>query len=407
MSPVLPIDTQRYQSGTCTLEVTAHRSSLSQWSDRPVVRQLRFSLWLEQPDRQRLAAGDQTQLVTLRHAVESYVQTHLTQRAWPQTHGLKLLDRELEFSTLQLFDLAEVLTASEQGQITLPVATRRRRSYWWTGSAAASLLVAVGVAHLYFRPTAELATSQAPEAIFEEDEIPPTIFETAPETLEAPAETETPAITDAAPSGSATETAPAAAAPGVAPAETEETLPDPADAPPAESAESGNVRPPSPVTPQPVPETEADVPKPSASELPQTATAPGVGPPADPAEDLADEPFRENGAADSPLATPSTEPAARSQGIDDGANEEAEGAILAAIAADLAPYQPTDTDYPLVYHLQIAADGTILALEAVSTNAPTLDIPPQTLSISPGRPLRIELTYTGTTPPRDVEQRQP
>ena len=79
----------------------------------------------------------------------------------------------------------------------------------------------------------------------------------------------------------------------------------------------------------------------------------------------------------------------------------------AAIAADLAPYQPTDTDYPLVYHLQIAADGTILALEAVSTNAPTLDIPPQTLSISPGRPLRIELTYTGTTPPRVVELRQP
>ncbi|MEM1242550.1 MAG: DUF4335 domain-containing protein, partial [Cyanobacteria bacterium P01_H01_bin.26] len=184
MSPVLPIDTQRYQSGSCTLEVTAHRSSLSQWSDRPVVRRLRFSLWLEQPNRQRLAAGDQTQLVTLRQAVESYVQTHLTQQAWPQTHGLKLLDQELEFSTLQLFDLAEVLSASERGQITLPV-TGRRRTHWWTGSAAASLLVAVGVttAYLYYRPTAELATTQAPEAVFEEDEIPPTGFETAPETL--------------------------------------------------------------------------------------------------------------------------------------------------------------------------------------------------------------------------------
>ena len=391
MSPVLPIDTQRYQSGTCTLEVTAHRSSLSQWSDRPVVRQLRFSLWLEQPDRQRLAAGDQTQLVTLRHAVESYVQTHLTQRAWPQTHGLKLLDRELEFSTLQLFDLAEVLTASEQGQIILPVATRRRRSYWWTGSAAASLLVAVGVAHLYFRPTAELATSQAPEAVFEENEIPPTGFETAPETLDAPA------VNDAAPDVSAPETAPETTA-ETAP----ETALGPASADAPTTASGGADSGPSPSQTGPeavdiVPEAaapETEVPETAVAEPPQTATAPRTSPPAE----LDAEPFGENGAADSTLAIPSAEQEpARSQA----------GAMLAAIAADLAPYQPTDTAYPLVYHLQIAADGTILALEAVSNDAPILDIPPQTLSVSPGRPLRLELTYTGIIPPRVVELRQP
>ncbi|MEM9978240.1 MAG: DUF4335 domain-containing protein [Cyanobacteria bacterium P01_D01_bin.2] len=380
MSPVLPIDTQRYQSGSCTLEVTAHRSSLSQWSDRPVVRRLRFSLWLEQPNRQRLAAGDQTQLVTLRQAVESYVQTHLTQQAWPQTHVLKLLDQELEFSTLQLFDLAEVLSASERGQITLPV-TGRRRTHWWTGSAAASLLVAVGVttAYLYYRPTAELATTQAPEAVFEEDEIPPTGFETAPETLDAPVVTE--------------------AAPGDSPEATAETeLAAPADPPTTGSADN-SVQPLEPVPPQTVPEEavpEAPVPETSAPEAPVPETAvsepPQTAPRADPPAELDAELFRDSGAADSSLATSSAEPARAET-------------ILAAIAADLAPYQPTDAAYPLVYHLQIAADGTILALEAVSNDAPTLDIPP--LSISPGRPLRIELTYTGTAPPRVVELRQP
>lgn len=177
MSSVLPIDTQRYQSGDYTLEVTAHPSPLSQWSDRTVVRQLRFSLWSEQPERQRLAAGNQRQLIIISDAVETYVQRHLTQQAWPQTHRLMLLDQEIEFSTLQLFDLAEVLNAYGQRQITLPARQQRPhrrhpRRQWWTGSAVASMLVAVGVttAYLYYRPAAvqDAVTTQVPDAVFED-----------------------------------------------------------------------------------------------------------------------------------------------------------------------------------------------------------------------------------------------
>ncbi|MEM1240490.1 MAG: hypothetical protein AAGI45_11675, partial [Cyanobacteria bacterium P01_H01_bin.26] len=247
-------------------------------------------------------------------------------------------------------------------------------------------LVAVGVttAYLYYRPTAELATTQAPEAVFEEDEIPPTGFETAPETLEAPVVTE--------------------AAPGDSPEATAETeLTAPAD-PPTTGSSDNSVQPLEPVPPQTVPEEavpEAPVPETSAPEtsapeapVPETAVSepPQTAPRADPPAELDAELFRDSGAADSSLATSSAEPARAET-------------ILAAIAAHLAPYQPTDAAYPLVYHLQIAADGTILALEAISNDAPTLDIPP--LSISPGRPLRIELTYTGTAPPRVVELRQP
>ncbi|MEO0868121.1 MAG: hypothetical protein AAFY17_06660 [Cyanobacteria bacterium J06642_11] len=142
MSSVLPIDTQRYESGDYTLEVTAQPSPLSQWSDRPVVRKLRFNLWAEQPQRQHLATGDQHQLVTLSSTIETYVQNHLTQAAWPSTHRLTLLGQDIELSTLQLFNLAEVLNAQGQQQIVLPaVAKRRPRRLWWTGSAAASLLV--------------------------------------------------------------------------------------------------------------------------------------------------------------------------------------------------------------------------------------------------------------------------
>ena len=73
---------------------------------------------------------------------------------------------------------------------------------------------------------------------------------------------------------------------------------------------------------------------------------------------------------------------------------------LAAIAAQLAPYQPTDTAFPLVYHGQIAADGTILALESVSEQDPTIEIPENTkISPPPERLIQIEITYTGAERP--------
>ncbi len=372
MSPVLPIHTQRYQSGDYTLEVTAQPSPLSQWSDRPVVRRLRFSLWLERPERQRLAAGDQQQLVAISDAVEAYVQTHLTQQAWPQVHRIKLLDRTVNFSNLQLFNLAEVLNAYSQRQIILPVTSRRRRRPWQTGSAVASLLVAVGIttAYLYYRPAAfnEVATTQAPDAVFEDEvaapEASPPAASSTP-AAQAPAENANPAPTF--------DTSQELAQQPLDQTELEalRRLPTPsADAPDvAQSVESESV-----------PETVA----------PQAAPPPG-GTIAEATGQL-----EEQESLNRPDVSAASDLEQRSQSPN---IKPADDALLSAIATQLAPYQPTDTPYPLVYHLQIAADGTILTLDPVSDNAPMLEIPAD-VKISPaGRLLQVEVTYTGAVRP--------
>jgi hypothetical protein len=76
---------RRYTPPTCTLEITAKGSPLSQWSDRPVLRQLQFQLSFDDPklpiDQQVKLQGDRAQLESLSEAVGSYVQTFLMQSA--------------------------------------------------------------------------------------------------------------------------------------------------------------------------------------------------------------------------------------------------------------------------------------------------------------------------------------
>ena len=72
-----------------------------------------------------------------------------------------------------------------------------------------------------------------------------------------------------------------------------------------------------------------------------------------------------------------------------------EQAVLSAIAAVLAPYQPAEGPYPLVYHLQIEADGTITAIEPIGKDAPAISIPDQMITPVPERSLKVELTYRG------------
>ena len=376
MSPVLPIHTQRYQSGDYTLEVTAQPSPLSQWSDRPVVRRLRFSLWLERPERQRLAAGDQQQLVAISDAVEAYVQTYLTQQAWPQIHRIKLLDRNVNFSNLQLFNLAEVLNAYGQRQITLPATiSRRRRHSWQMGSAVASLLVAVGIttAYLYYRPAVfnEVATTQAPEAVFGDEAAVPE--ETAPEASSTPA---APAL-DQAPAESSDASTPSLNTnQELAQQPLDQTELDavrmtrvPTESQPAESA-----------APESAPESIPD-----DVQSPAMPAAPGGSTAEDPSQFEAQESLRSpdiSAASDLDLRSqsPSTQP------------------LLAAIATQLAPYQPTEVNYPLVYHLQIAPDGTIIAIEPIG-EAPAIATPNEVIKPAPGRSLKVELTYTGTNRP--------
>ena len=372
MSPVLPINTQRYRSGNYMLEVTAQPSPLSQWSDRPVVRRLRFSLWLERPERQQLAAGNQHQLVAISDAVETYVQTHLRQQAWPQTHSIQLLNRPINLSTLQLFELAEVLSAYGQGQITLPVAARRRRRSWQAGSAVASLLAAVGIttAYLYYRPPAlnEVVTTQAPEAVLDDERVPSSV-PVAPEPEIAPAEPIQPSFEfnqELAQQPLAQEELDAVR---VAPPEPEE-----ATAPAAEETQNA---------------AEPDL-VPGEDELPGLSGT---------SEPLTTADLPEQLETQESLKSPETSTAGSVAQRSQPPSAPVADDVLAAIATQLAPYQPTDTPYPLVYSLQIAADGTISNLSPVSENAPALEIPEGVTIQPPGRLLQVEIIYTGSQRP--------
>ncbi|MEM7063814.1 MAG: hypothetical protein AAF572_11700 [Cyanobacteria bacterium P01_B01_bin.77] len=415
MSSVLPIDTQRYQSGDYILEVTAHHSALSQWSDRAVVRQLRFSLWLEQ---QRLATGNQLQLATLSDTIESYVQRHLSHQAWPQSHRLKLLDQDVELSTLQLFDLAEVLNSFGQRHITLPVVPTKRYRRWWTGSAVASLLVAVGVTTVYlqYRPAAfnQMETSQVPEAVFEDEVGSAAAPAQAPEILsedESAPLSESVAPPDARPT------------PEVARDNTviENRAENPLSPSRSISEAAGDATPP----PAPSPEPATDFAAPSADTfsmaqerleqdtvpqdtapaetniLPEAAPSPA---PVASAPEAAEESVESDmSTADSAVAEERLGAAARVRQPD---LEASDSEILAAIATQLASFQPQNVPYPLIYQLRISPDGTILTQVPVSENAPTLALSEVVITPPPRRVFTIEVIYRGTGRPtvREIEE---
>lgn len=74
---------RRYTPPTCTLKLIGSHSPLSQWTGKPVVKNLRFELHLDDPrlpeDQQVTLKGDRHQLDALHNAVDTYVQTILTQ----------------------------------------------------------------------------------------------------------------------------------------------------------------------------------------------------------------------------------------------------------------------------------------------------------------------------------------
>jgi hypothetical protein len=180
---------RRYTPPTCTLEVAAIGSALSRWTDRAVLKNLRFELSFDDPtqnsDQQVTIRGDRNQLEALWDAVSNYVQSLLMQsgesvRLEPGDRlgngveapdsisplhdaGIKLqpkgrLSHELHLgnlanaesaviplTTLQLFDLANALDEYHSEALTLPSLGRPR---WikavpnsWVKSAAAAVLV--------------------------------------------------------------------------------------------------------------------------------------------------------------------------------------------------------------------------------------------------------------------------
>lgn len=74
---------RRYTPPTCTLEIMAQNSPLSRWADRAVLKNVRFRLWLDGPQRSSdqhvRIEGDRPQLEMLCDQVETYVQQMLTQ----------------------------------------------------------------------------------------------------------------------------------------------------------------------------------------------------------------------------------------------------------------------------------------------------------------------------------------
>ena len=197
--------TQRYTSSTCTLEVVGRRSALSRWATLPVLKPLRFRLYLSNSEvsgvDQVLIRGDRTQLEGLMEAVQTYVQAKLTpiaaasgcktsdsasplsgtsqadhsQESSESTatslgillqsqgltrHILRLgalatdsIGVEIRLSTLQLFDLTHIFDEYEASAIALPplpsTASHRHHRLTtrigWSGVAAATILITVGL----------------------------------------------------------------------------------------------------------------------------------------------------------------------------------------------------------------------------------------------------------------------
>lgn len=213
---------RRYTPPTCTLEIAATGSALSRWTDRTVLKNVRFNLSFDDPklppEKQVTLSGDRSQLETLCQAVGAYVQHLLDaapdQIAWepalqsvrrdqpvgetalaeapaaemppPAASGVALQPKGLlshdlhlgdlataesgatvHLSTLQLFDLANALEEYQAEALSLPALERS----WLKlpqGSLkiAASTILALGITGILgkfvvdlSRPTVQTATA--------------------------------------------------------------------------------------------------------------------------------------------------------------------------------------------------------------------------------------------------------
>ncbi|BAW96492.1 hypothetical protein NIES970_14220 [[Synechococcus] sp. NIES-970] len=223
-----PTLVRRYTPPTCSLEVAAKTSPLSQWTGKPLVESLSFELSFDDPrlgsDQRIVLKGDRQKLEALASAVTDYVQDFLqdfrgdfalaphtaaiygygsrTEIAstvatlpHPQlvTQGLLahmlylgyLATQEsgpvLQLNATQLHDLAEALETYSSDMVALPslAASQQRRTVTRWGAIAASLLLAVGVGRTVLRQqqTPETSNTLSLETVDERgnqvDLIPP------------------------------------------------------------------------------------------------------------------------------------------------------------------------------------------------------------------------------------------
>lgn len=188
-----PTQIRRYTPPTCSLEVIAKTSALSQWTGQSMVKELRFELSLDDPrlinQSKIVIQGDRQQLEELVEVVTTYVHNFLQQTdldfdltpepdsvtpeadvgddissiVRPRLATKGLLSHQLylgrlesnhagtsvQLNATQLFDLANALedySAEMQALPTLGASHQRNHFIRW-GAIAASLLIAVGIAN--------------------------------------------------------------------------------------------------------------------------------------------------------------------------------------------------------------------------------------------------------------------
>ncbi|ASC74242.1 hypothetical protein XM38_052170 [Halomicronema hongdechloris C2206] len=345
-----------YQRPTCTLAIEGQLSPLSQWSRRPLLKQVHFQLQLCQGDQAFQLQGDHQQLSQLTHLVQDYVQQRLGHHdtpippvSSPQPDGLTLspaggtrhylslgplaqhhTPQGLTLSTLQLFDLTTVLdqaalaanivepsTAAQRPlqPLALPLRNvpRRHRHPWLWASSAAGLLLAVGIGALISQ------TSQSP-----------------PQTATSSLDTAEDATTEALRAPSASESPAPAADPSV----TSSSLPPT----PAEAPTSSGTQPPAPAAEAP-PSPDATAAADSPPETASPGDAHGSGATHDADDDIT-------------AAVPPE--VASSQRVEASSNPQ--HAWLQAISQRLTPLAATLSPATATYRLTVAADGTVAAV---------------------------------------------
>lgn len=119
---------RRYTPPTCTLEIAATGSALSRWTDRQVMKNVRFDLHFDDPrtadEHQVSLWGDRTQLDALCEAVENYVQQLLDPDALDRQPVLRQLmphRHSLSASDPQRDPFAPPTTLQNGTVIALPI----------------------------------------------------------------------------------------------------------------------------------------------------------------------------------------------------------------------------------------------------------------------------------------------
>jgi hypothetical protein len=402
---------RQYQSPQWQLELSGTESPLSRWFGQTLLQDIRFAL--RQIDSSGLISwqwrGEQDQLEQLQREFADRVNHLLTRSSleplshdWPQVPGL---DMPPKLSTLQLFDLAEVLDQWAADTVALPadVAPVRRFNLsilptlpvvpaW--GRVAASAVAAVGISAGVFQllvgglgapqvakrpdPTviagqpAGTADQSFPGAIVAPGAVPSTLASASPGLLLPPVPTGASGAMPLPPMASNTASVPVTG-----------TLPPPAIAqsqpqrsiiPPAmRNARAPIVIAPRPIAPPPVPEPIEPPPLAAAAPVPSLETAPKSE-----ADQAA---LRENQDAVAGLSAKASEPALPRP----AAAPIAELPPAEYKVADPLPNTSQVTEaqsyfqqrwspqksltFPLQYRLTIGKDGTVAANEPLSSQS--------------------------------------